>query len=256
MCEVINDQYLLITDTSTPSSVTKHYALSALRDGRNESVQVYTPPGVEIDRILTLPRSLSLNPATSKMDLMFWRYDWPVWPGPTRVKVLRGSTALIENRIVLNTPTQSGSYSVDLLYPELRDPPIATRGSKDFQSTLQKGTVEVMETMPMVTLALAQGHDRLLNLVKASPSTQQAGILATLGLPAARRTIVVTEVGPSGDSLVHKPLFVRNFITGAVEPLSAVDCQEFKWNEVSGMIAIRAPGKSDVEATISLYRLC
>ncbi|KAF8316337.1 hypothetical protein DL93DRAFT_770987 [Clavulina sp. PMI_390] len=252
--EVVDDRYLLVASRSTSTQVS-FYPLHSLNQSAfpaNRPPQLHAPTGPQVEQLQSLPRSFSLNSATSKMDLAFWRHRRNEWSGSSRVTLLRGSTVIVQGEIVLNSPTQSGSYSAELLYPEVYE------RSLDWQRVVGRGKPgNDLEGIPVVAVSSVQGYDRLLSLVTSRPSGSQQKILASKGLPSIRSTIVVTEVAPSGDCLVHKPLYLRDG-AGNVQPFSSLGMvDQLRWNEASGRIAVKVEGPDpSAPWSISLFHVC
>ncbi|KAF8305170.1 hypothetical protein DL93DRAFT_371486 [Clavulina sp. PMI_390] len=265
LCEVFNDEFLLTSETrsSSPTSTATIYPLHAFQDDGGSLERTYARSGFLDGQLLSIPRSLSFNAATSHEDMCFWvhRTDQDSYD-PLRVKFVRASTNLSNLPNRSRGSTFSHEYPIELLYPELKQPFLTRSVSKQAARKVHKTPTEVLERVAVRDVSSVQGCDRLLSVISSCSTVSERIILEDLGLHGERWTIVVTGVAPDGESLVHKSLFVLNTSGDQMEILSDGDRKQFAWNEASGRIAIKSweelddeEGASESPATIRLYQL-
>ncbi|KAF8305172.1 hypothetical protein DL93DRAFT_371447 [Clavulina sp. PMI_390] len=256
-CEIINEEFLLVSEKRHHSSAVTRYSLHALLDDGGALGDIYAGSGFFVGELLSIPHSVSFDAASSQAELFLWLHctDRGFFES-TRVKGIRASTSLS------NLPDHSrGSsllraYPIEILYSQLKYAPLWWDEST--------GTSEdILERVAIHSISSLQGYDHLISVVSTHSSLDENTLPEHLvDLLGERTTIVVTRVAPNGKSLVHKQIFVLNTSGDQKKPITDRSRKEFAWNEASGRIAVKSWEGLDDErtgskspTTICLYHL-
>ncbi|KAF8305955.1 hypothetical protein DL93DRAFT_2232775 [Clavulina sp. PMI_390] len=205
---------------------------------------------------ITIPKHLSKLSETGERFLKLWRFR-STWSSTIGM----ASAALpdnMENGRRLNftiPPRWETDYPPELVFPELRQ----------FRSRWLDGFNQLRNVEVGAHRAI-QGYDRILCLVSSEPDVLQAQTMRSLGAGTQRTALVMTELSPAGDSLVHKPVMIFDARTKRAVDINGIakekgwrrygDPTVFAWSEVSGRLGICTAGSSPGVVDVVLYQVC